>query len=226
MALMALSSQATRDRPRLRSALIIMGRLITYRGTVELVFVTSSDGRVYAVDGDFGKIFWTRQIDSKGAVCPTPATPALTPNPPEADPNDDGPQPRRPLYVQAPDGVVHSLNPIDGEDDARAHRVPCAEALAVKKSEATPLKPTSVAVWKDHTGRTHRYRNAVVAGGVAFVLTRSTGELEAFDAVTGRTLYRSGPTSPGATSLAVANGHVCFSASDATLYCFGFPVDR
>ena len=213
------------DGARLSSP-VIMGRLITYRGTVELVFVSSSDGHVYGVDGDFGKIFWTRHVESAAAVCPVPATPALTPNPPDVDPDDDGPQPRRPLYVQAPDAMLHSLNPIDGKDDAPARRASCAAALVVKNARAQSLKATSVAIWKDAQGATHRFPGAVVAGGVAFVLAPSTGELRAFDALTKQALFSSGPTSPSTSALAVANGHVCFTASDATLYCFGFPSDR
>ena len=214
------------DGARLSSP-IIMGRLITYRGTVELVFVTSSDGHVYGVDGDFGTLFWTRQLDSKAAVCAAPATPALTPNPPDVDPDDDGPQPRRPLYVLAPDAMLHSLNPIDGKDDAAARPMACAAALVVRRSRADILKRRPyVAAWKDDRGKARRFPNAVVAGGVAFVLTRSTGELSAFDAVSRRLLFRGGATSPTGSALAVANGHVCFTASDATLYCYGFPVER
>ena len=44
------------------SSPVILGRLITYRGTVELIYVASADGHVYAVDGDFGKVFWTRAV--------------------------------------------------------------------------------------------------------------------------------------------------------------------
>lgn len=200
------------EQARLSSP-IIMGRLITFRGTVELVFVTSSDGHVYAVDGDFGKVFWDRKLDSQSDVCRNPATPALTPNPPDVDPDDDGEQPKRPLYVLAPDAMLHSLNPIDGKDGAMARPFHCSSALVVKRSKAAALK-------------TRRVARAVTAGGVAFVLIPSTGELQAFDAVTHAALYRSGPTSPTTSALAVANGHVCFTASDAALYCFGFPLDR
>lgn len=192
------------------SSPVIMGRLITYRGTVELVFVTASDGSVYAVDGDFGTVFWTRKLEGSGR-CKKPATPALTPNPKGVDPDDDGEQPRRPLYVVAPDGMLHSLNPIDGRDDGAARRFGCPGSLVVKGSKVAAA---------DHIP------SAVRAGGVAFLLSKTTGELEAVDASTRVSLYRSGPASPTVSSLAVANGHVCFTASDATLSCFGFPVER
>lgn len=203
---------------------IILGRLITYRGTVELVFVTSSKGFVYAVDGDFGKVFWTHQLPLNSNRCATVATPALTPLAPGFDPDDDGPQPLRPLYVLAPDAMLHTLNPIDGKDYSMPRPASCAASLVVRgtKSYAAGPAPNN-AVWRDARGARHTYPGAVVAGGVAFVLQKSTGELQAFDALTRELLYRSGPTNPAAGSLAVANGHVCFTALDSTLYCFGFP---
>ena len=211
------------------SSPVIMGRLITYRGTVELVFVNSSDGHVYAVDGDSGKIFWTRRFESAAGAAPVKcseaATPALTPNPADVDPDDDGPQPRRPLFVLASDGL-HTLNPIDGKDDRPpARRAFCAGALVVRKGKAERLRASRDAIWKDAFGVRHRFDGAVVAGGVAFALDPSSGELQAFDALARRPLYRSGPIAATASSLAVANGHVCFTASDGTLYCFGFPLD-
>ena len=195
------------------SSPVIMGRLITYRGTVELVFVSSSDGHVYAVDGDFGKVFWTRDLGSGPSKCLVPATPALTPNPPGVDPDADEEPPRRPLYAQAPDSLSHAINPANGKDfeDEPARRGSCAAALVVKKGRAGGMKGT---------------RAPVVAGGVAFSLEPSTGELLGVDARTRQALFRSGPTSPTTSALAVANGHVCFSASDATLYCFGFPMEK
>ena len=198
------------DGARLSSP-VVMGRLITYRGTVELVFTSSSDGRVYAVDGDFGKVFWTRDLVAGSSKCAEPATPGLTPNPPGVDPDDDGEQPRRPLYVQAPDGVVHSLNPIDGKDDGRAVRMPCAGALVARKNRAKALKPV---------------RGPVVAGGVEFSLLPATGVLTAVDAVSRAGLFRSEPMGKTGSALAIANGHVCFTGGDSKLFCFGFPMER
>lgn len=84
-----------------------------------------------------------------------------------------------------------------------------------------------------------------VANGVVYVL--STGEftgaarsakeriarsrpavLYALDAATGAQLFSSGKTVTAfdhSSGLAVANGHVCFGTWDATLYCFGLPID-
>ena len=209
------------------SSPVILGRLITYRGTVELVFVSSSDGHVYAVDADFGKVFWTRALESEAPRCTVPATPALTPNPPDVDPDSDDPQPPRPLYVLGADAMLHALDPIDGKDHAAPRQASCAPSLVVRNAKPVPAKAApAVAHWKDAHGLSHTFPNAVVAGGVAFVLSKTTGELQAFDALTKRRLYKSGPTSSAASALAVANGHVCFTASDATLYCFGFPVER
>lgn len=198
-----------RDGARLSSP-IIMGRLITYRGTVELVFVSSSDGRVYAVDGDFGKVFWTRDLTPGSVKCSEPATPGLTANPPDVDPDADEEPPRRPLFVQGPDGLVHSLNPINGKDDGRAGRMSCVGALVVRKNGARALRGA---------------RGPVVAGGVEFALAAGTGELTAVDAASRAQLFRSEPVGKTGSALAIANGHVCFTV-DSTLFCFGFPMEK
>lgn len=101
----------------LSSAPVILGRLITYRGTVELVFVATASGEVYAVDGDFGTVFWKRQLKTgapASASCP-PAAPVLTPLAAGFDEDDDGPQPARPLYILSA-GRLYALNPQDGRD--------------------------------------------------------------------------------------------------------------
>ncbi len=70
----------------------------------------------------------------------------------------------------------------------------------------------------------------VVANGVVYVLCREAEHavLYALDADSGKELYSSGtavqfPVS--SSGLALANGHVCFSTDDGTLYCFGLPIE-
>ncbi len=69
----------------------------------------------------------------------------------------------------------------------------------------------------------------VIAGGVVFILSNGGhATLHAFDSTTGKQLYSSGDqvkVKAGPGGLSVANGHVCFTGMDHTLYCFGFPVD-
>ena len=193
------------------SSPVIMGRLITYRGTVELVFVAAADGRVYAVDGDFGKIFWTRRLEVGAARCGAVATPGLAPIAPGVDPDEDVEQPTRPLFVVSADGVLQGLNPVDGKDVGAARRVGCVDGLVVKKGRAVGFRRGAL--------------RPLVAGGVAFRLVPETGELVGVEAGTGRELFRGEAVGATSSALAVANGHVCFSAS-ATLYCYGFPEEH
>ena len=69
----------------------------------------------------------------------------------------------------------------------------------------------------------------VVTNNVVFSLTGdSPAVLVAFNATTGKPLYSSGASIASTAQsgeLAVANGHVCFSATDRSVYCFGIPID-
>ena len=71
----------------------------------------------------------------------------------------------------------------------------------------------------------------VVANGIVFALAGSVSThatLYALDATTGRKLFSSGDSVKSFTSssgLALANGHVCFTTADNTLYCFGIPIE-
>ncbi len=303
---------------------VILGRVVTHRGSVELVFVAGNSA-VYAVDGDFGKLFWKRELDGASTATPVLAPPAPGFN---EDEDDDVPQPVRPLYVVSRGGVLHALDPGDGHDLSTwpflpAGAKPSSLDFDGKKIYATTPQGTwsidasragssavllsSVAapecefVWKgrsltamlDRAGRLSvhdseqpvavhdrsRFRGPlatfedgngvrwiyatsadsaaafrledqegrftlsrvwtsrmppvpapVVAGGLLFAVTASGSKaavLYALDAATGRRLYSSGAavSSPITGTMAVANGHVCFSTRDGTLYCFGFPVD-
>lgn len=103
------------------SSPVIMGRLVTHRGTVELVFVLSNSGDLYAVDGDFGTVFWKRHFEgSPPSSCQLNDVPTPVLTPPAADYNededDDVPQPLRPLYVLSSDGILHAVHPGLGTD--------------------------------------------------------------------------------------------------------------
>jgi outer membrane protein assembly factor BamB len=72
-----------------------------------------------------------------------------------------------------------------------------------------------------------------VGGGIIYTLVSSGSSaphtiLYGFDAETGKELYSSGGAIQSAAhsnGMALANGHVCFGASDNTLYCFGIPYE-
>jgi outer membrane protein assembly factor BamB len=74
----------------------------------------------------------------------------------------------------------------------------------------------------------------VVANGILYFLSAAVhGEsnyltLHALDALNGNELYTSGgiiTSRSSSKNIAIANGHVCFSATDGVLYCFGLPFE-
>jgi len=72
----------------------------------------------------------------------------------------------------------------------------------------------------------------VVANGIVYFLAKTAVDglltLRAVDALTGKELYTSKDLITSRASsgnLAVANGHVCFSATDSQTYCFGLPFE-
>lgn len=81
-------------------------------------------------------------------------------------------------------------------------------------------------IWNSNTPTKPRY--AAVANGVLYVTSDAAeGTLSAFDADGGKKLYASDAQSSAAepSAPAIANGHVCFTAKDLTLRCFGLPLD-
>lgn len=72
-----------------------------------------------------------------------------------------------------------------------------------------------------------------VGGGILYTLVSGGSSaphtiLYGFDAATGKELYSSGAAIQSAAhsdGVALANGHVCFGASDNMLYCFGIPYE-
>ena len=82
-------------------------------------------------------------------------------------------------------------------------------------------------IWKSELLNTPG--SPVIAGGVVYTLARRGTHivLYALDAATGQELYSSGEavTAGADSGLAVANGHVCFGASNEILYCFGLPFE-
>jgi hypothetical protein len=68
-----------------------------------------------------------------------------------------------------------------------------------------------------------------IANGMLFSLsTRGTVQLNVLDARTGNLLYSSSETlapAKAVSSVALANGHICFTTSANVLYCFGLPIE-
>jgi outer membrane protein assembly factor BamB len=68
----------------------------------------------------------------------------------------------------------------------------------------------------------HGLSSPVIANGMMFAL--GDGELHVVDAIAGRELFSTSAETSGASPLALANGHICFSAGK-TVFCFGLPIE-
>ncbi len=224
------------------SAPIILGRLITYRGTVELVFVVSAAGDVYAIDGDFGKVFWRRHLDliSQGCSGAEPPAPALSPsNLSPEDEDDDGPQPLRPLYVVTVDGRLHSLNPQDGADLASARDfVPAGSRIANMRlaggrlsTVTAPCMGKTLTAWSIDTAGGQSLasgpgapaqREAVSedSAGRHWVHASVAGRVTAYRQEAGKRVQAWAAKLPGELSVPVLAGGVVFVVSRDRLYAF------
>lgn len=140
------------------SAPVMLRRVVTYRGSVELVFVASASGAVYAVDTDFGTVFWKRRTEAANAV--SVATPVLSPLPASADEDDDGPPPPRPLFALAASGRLYALNPGDGKDAAPPRQFLPANSRpsSLNLFRGTVYTTTAAGMWSLGTGTEPRFQ--------------------------------------------------------------------
>lgn len=204
---------------------VILGHLISHRGTVELVFVADSTGKVTAIDGDLGSVFWTRQLPA------TPCELALAPGPETEE--DDAYQAPRPLYAATREGQTYTLRPADGQILSVARRQPACRPDSSR---------TSTPGWRYSLTRNPARIRAVSATGASWtsavldnpstpvaagglILVRDARALLALDAATGRELHRNEPI-PASTPLAVANGHIVFASQDGAVHCYGIPQEQ
>lgn len=93
---------------------VSMNPVITPRGFKELLFVAGTSDELFAIDADSGKIFWKKKFTVVGEskqkphwLCPVAlnATPVID-------------KKSRTVYVVSSDGYLHSLNVVNGEDNA------------------------------------------------------------------------------------------------------------
>lgn len=128
---------------------IVLGRLISYRGFKELVFVATNADIIYSIDADLGKLFWQKhleystrepQVTASTWSCPGGLT-AMPTMPPPAQPARGGrgapaPVPAGPagrgnafiggpasVYAISSDGRLHRLNTSTGDDVAQPVQV-------------------------------------------------------------------------------------------------------
>ncbi len=96
------------------TAPVVVEKLVTPRGFKDAVIVAGASDSVFAVDTDDGKILWQKKFSVKPAA--KPAMGFLCPNALNATPVIDPTMMKGTVYVLASDGVLHSLNTVDGED--------------------------------------------------------------------------------------------------------------
>lgn len=96
------------------TAPLVVEKLVTPQGFKDVVIVAGSADKVFAIDVDTGKMMW-----QKSFLVTAPAKPAqgfLCPDALNATPVIDPAMMHTTVYVLASDGMLHSLNAVDGED--------------------------------------------------------------------------------------------------------------
>ena len=93
---------------------LVVEKLVTPQGFKDAVIVAGASDNIFAVDVDTGKIMWQKKF----AVQPSakPALGFLCPNSLNATPAIDPQMLNTTIYVLASDGMLHSLNAVDGEN--------------------------------------------------------------------------------------------------------------
>jgi outer membrane protein assembly factor BamB len=120
------------------------------------------------------------------------------------------------------------------QDAADTRWIVATSTAGVKAFQVTGPKnrPVVITSWTSHNATAAG--PPVVANDVLYFLSSAArGEsshltLHAVNALNGEDLYTSGNLITSGSSsgnIAIANGHVCFSTTDGTLYCFGLPFE-
>jgi len=120
------------------------------------------------------------------------------------------------------------------QDAAGTRWINTTSANGIRAFQVTGPKdqPTALLSWASRT--LTAAGPPVVANGILYFLSTAVGgtsnhlTLHALDALNGKELYSSGSIIASRSSsgnIALANGHVCFSADDGVLYCFGLPFE-
>ncbi|MDQ6701386.1 MAG: hypothetical protein M3Z36_14500 [Acidobacteriota bacterium] len=114
------------------------------------------------------------------------------------------------------------------EDASGTRWIYAALRDSIAAFQVTGDEPTLMRVW--NANGLLASAPPVVANGVVFALASGAFKhaiLYALDAATGARLFSSGDAVKSEThsGLALANGHVCFTTVDNTLYCFGIPIE-
>ena len=91
---------------------VIHSQIITPAGFKEVVVVAGSSDKVFAIDGDTGKLMWQKTMSVEGASKQRPLW--LCPNSLNATPVID--RSARTVYVASSDGKLHAFNMANGED--------------------------------------------------------------------------------------------------------------
>ena len=149
------------------SSPIYLGGATVRGGTHDVVFVTSSYGRTFAIDADSGKRLWTYTPPGYsgwvGSAQITNSSPLLDPSPQH-----------RYVYAASPDGVVHKLVLASGKEVRSGHWPVTVTRDPTKEKMGSALNvdgPYVIATTSGYIGDAPVYQGHVV------LIDRSTGKV-------------------------------------------------
>lgn len=96
------------------TAPLAVEKLVTPRGFKDAVIVAGASDYVYAIDVDTGRVMWQKRFTAQAPA--KPPLGFLCPNALNATPVIDTQMMHSTVYVLSSDGMLHSLNAVDGED--------------------------------------------------------------------------------------------------------------
>ena len=139
-----------------------------------------------------------------------------------------------PVVGSVASSLAHSGGLATWQDAAGTRWIDTTSTSGVRAFQITGPKdhPTAIPSWASH-GLTAAGPPAI-ANGILYFLSYALNAgsnhlvLHAIDALNGVELYNSGNAITSRSSsgnIALANGHVCFSAVDGVLYCFGLSFE-
>jgi outer membrane protein assembly factor BamB len=89
---------------------VFLSAVPTTSGFRDMVYVTTEDGSITALDGESGELIWTKQAPSNGCQILNIAPPCFTTSSPAIDPN------RQFVYSYGLDGYIHKYAVVDGTE--------------------------------------------------------------------------------------------------------------
>jgi len=94
------------------TAPVVLGNLFTPKGVLDILIVGGSSDKVFALDGDTGRVLWSKAFHTE--LKPRQKPDWLCPNALNATPVVD--PATKTAYIIAADGVLHALQVVNGEE--------------------------------------------------------------------------------------------------------------